>query len=116
MKQIFYRILSVFFIVLGVIGIFLPVMPTVPFLLAALYFAADAPAIRRFIRRNPLLKQYLTGFQKPGRGTPLFRYASLVGVWFSLGISFFLINIWWCRWLLLAIGCALSWYFLKSKR
>ena len=50
------NILAVICIILGLIGAFLPVMPTVPFLLAALGLASDSPRLKKFLDSNPVCK------------------------------------------------------------
>ena len=115
MKQLFYRILAIFLVVLGVIGIFLPVMPTVPFLLAALYFAADAPEIKRFIYHNRLLSKYLECYQEKRKVSKFMKYGMLTTLWISLGISWFWVDWWWCRAILLIVGFAVSWHLMRLK-
>ena len=116
MKALIYHILAVFFIILGIIGIFLPVMPTVPFLLAALYFAADSPAIKNFMQNNKLLKHYLAvcrGEYKMSRGQ---FHGSLILLWGSLVISGLAFPIWYCRLLLLAVGLGVSYHLWHLQK
>ena len=117
MKRFFYRILAIFFIILGIIGAFLPVMPTVPFLLAALYFAADEPGIKNFINSNRLLKKYLDFYQGKG-SVPLYeKVAVLSALWISLGFSCYILNnrmLW--NVLLAATGIIISIHILHNKR
>ncbi|MBR7143912.1 MAG: YbaN family protein [Lentisphaeria bacterium] len=116
MKRLTYRILAIVCIVLGIIGALLPIMPTVPFLLAALYFAADEPQIQSFINSNGLLKKYLASCQ----GThPLKLYEKvfiLCGLWFSMVISICLLagKTHW-QIVLAVIGVVVSIYILRIK-
>ena len=92
MKRFFYRILAILCIILGIIGAVLPVMPTVPFLLAALYFAADDPAIQKFINSNKYLKKYLERYQNE-KTLPLYgKIAIITGLSLPLLIAGFFIK------------------------
>ncbi|MXO47898.1 DUF454 family protein [Erythrobacter vulgaris] len=49
-----YRVLGYFAVALGAIGAFLPIMPTVPFLLLAVYFfARSSPELEKKILDHP---------------------------------------------------------------
>lgn len=112
MKRFVFRILSVFFIILGIIGIFLPVMPTVPFLLAALYFAANDPAVKNFLYTTPMLREYLDYSNGKKPLSMIQRIASITLLWLSLAVSFFLIDILWCRIILIGVGIGVSIHLL----
>ena len=86
------NILAVICIILGLIGAFLPVMPTVPFLLAALGLASDSPRLKKFLDNNPVCKYYLENFRNKRPLTQYIKYFSLTGLWLSAVISFFLIG------------------------
>jgi uncharacterized membrane protein YbaN (DUF454 family) len=43
-----------FFFLLGIIGVFLPIMPTVPFMLLSVYcFARSSPRLHNYLRKHP---------------------------------------------------------------
>ena len=51
-----YTALGLFFVGLGAVGAFLPVVPTVPFLiLAAFFFSKGSPRLHRWLRARPLV-------------------------------------------------------------
>ena len=100
---------------LGVIGIFLPVLPTVPFLLlAAACFGRSSERFYTWLINHthlgPLVRPYL-------QGSGISRSSKLKAIgliWASITISaIFLINIFWVRGLLLIIGLAVTLYLLK---
>lgn len=54
MKRLLWRGLALVLLALGLIGVFLPVLPTVPFLLAAAWAAGRGwPALERWILAHP---------------------------------------------------------------
>ena len=115
MKHLVFVILAWFFLLLGIIGILLPVMPTTPFLLAALYFAVESPRVQKFINSNPILKKYVEWFQGKRPLSPKIKYASLAMVWISLSISFYFTDSAVTHIALLLVGIILSIYFLHLK-
>jgi uncharacterized membrane protein YbaN (DUF454 family) len=54
MATLFWRALALLFIALGLLGIFLPLLPTVPFLLAAAWAAGRGwPALEHWLLAHP---------------------------------------------------------------
>lgn len=103
------------FVALGVLGIFLPILPTVPLLLLAL--ACFARSSERFYcwllnhaHLGPLVKPYLDG-----RGmTRTSKLKALILLWISITASVvFLIDLSWVRGLLLIIALGVTCYLLR---
>jgi uncharacterized membrane protein YbaN (DUF454 family) len=101
---------------LGVIGIFLPIMPTTPFLLlAAVCFAHSSPRFYNWLvnhkRFGPLIKDFLEG-----RGMPLKAKVLAIGsLWFSSGLSCYLIQIPWVRIVMAVVAVLVTIYILRQK-
>lgn len=100
---------------LGVLGIFLPVLPTVPFLLLAL--ACFARSSQRFYNWlldhahfGPIIRPYING-----KGmTRASKFKAIALVWASIAFSaFYLVERDWVRWLLLIICCGVTLYLLN---
>lgn len=71
MKKILLLCAGSISLALGVVGIFLPVLPTTPFLLlAAACFSASSQRLHRFLTRNKYLGAYLDNY-KNKFGVPL---------------------------------------------
>lgn len=102
-------------VALGVLGIFLPLLPTTPFLLlaAACYGASSETAYRRLLRA-PLLGHYIADY-RAGKGVPL--RAKIIGMamlWISLGYAVMYAAVPALGKLtLLLIGTGVSWYLLR---
>ena len=68
-ERLLWRLLAMLFVTLGVLGIFLPVVPTVPFLLVAAWAAG---------RGWPALEQWLLGHPRYGQAIRQWRSAGIV--------------------------------------
>jgi len=81
-------------LVLGAIGIVLPILPTTPFLLAAAacYFKSS-PRMHKWLLNNKWFGEYIRNY-KEGRGLPLkTKITALAMLWLTIGISsVFLLN------------------------
>ena len=57
-------LLACLFLILAIIGIFLPGLPTVPFLLLAAWFSArSSPRLHQWLRRHPIFGKLLTDWE-----------------------------------------------------
>lgn len=102
-------------VVLAIVGIFLPVLPTVPFLLLALgCFARSSERFYTWLRDHahfgPLIRPYLQG-----RGIPrAARLKAIALLWTSITISvLFLLETPWVRGGLLVIALGVTLYLLR---
>ena len=77
-------------LVLGAIGIVLPLLPTTPFLLAtaACYYKSSS-RMHKWLINNKLFGEYIRNYQA-GRGIPLKTKAIAISVlWITIGVSTF---------------------------
>lgn len=73
---------------LGVLGMFLPVLPTTPFLLlAALCFARSSERMHRWLVTHPRLGRYVAGFLYGGGVPRSAKRAALLTLWPAIAIS-----------------------------
>jgi uncharacterized membrane protein YbaN (DUF454 family) len=87
-RRVVFAALGVIAAALGIIGVFVPGLPTTEFVLAASYlFARSSPRLDAWLGRNRWLGPSLRRF-KETRGMPLKAKAvSLASMWTGIGIS-----------------------------
>ena len=88
-----WNIGGTFFLVLGLIGIPLPVLPTTPFLLlAAACYLRGSERMYRWMHTNRYFGKYLADY-RAGMGIPKKTKAYAIAVlWAAIGISVFLLR------------------------
>ena len=99
----------------GVIGIFLPLLPTVPLLLlAAACFARSSEYFHNWLLEHPHLGPMIQGFLD-GQGIPLrAKLSAIVLIWISIPVSvFFFIPLFWVKIFLIGIGLCITIYLLR---
>jgi len=103
-------------VTLGIIGIFLPVLPTTPFLLLAA--ACFVRSSRRFYdwlvthpRLGPWFRDYLEGKGIPLKG----KVYAITTMWISIGVSCWLVPMFWARIGMLTSATLVSLYILHMK-
>jgi uncharacterized membrane protein YbaN (DUF454 family) len=98
---------------LAVLGIFLPLLPTVPLLLlAATCFARSSERFHHWLlnhrKLGPMIHCYLDG-----QGIPVRAKLTAIGlIWLSISISAFIVTPLWLKFLLFIIGFSVTLYLL----
>ncbi|BBN64512.1 YbaN family protein [Pseudomonas syringae pv. syringae] len=103
-------------VVLGVIGIFLPVLPTTPFLLlAAACFARSSPRFYDWLVNHPQLGPWVRDYLE-GNGIPLKGKVYAIGLmWLSISLSCYLVPSPWARVFMLTSAVLVTLYILRQK-
>ncbi|MDF2891037.1 MAG: hypothetical protein K0R80_1404 [Clostridia bacterium] len=109
-----------FFILLGFIGIFLPLLPTTPFiLLGAACYLKGSQRLYIWLINNKLIGVYIKQYYD-GKGIPLIiKLITIVFLWISMIIAaIFVVATRTMRIILLLIAVGVTWHILsiKSKR
>ncbi|OLU17344.1 MULTISPECIES: YbaN family protein [unclassified Pseudomonas] len=103
-------------VALGVLGIFLPLLPTTPFLLlAAACFMRSSKRFYLWLVEHPQLGPWIRDYLA-GEGIP--RKAKIYAIslmWLSIGISCVLVPLIWARLFMLTSAVLVSLYILKQK-
>lgn len=67
LAKLLWRVLALVLVALGLLGVLLPVLPTVPFLLAAAWASARGwPALARWLVEHPRYGEYIRCWQQEG--------------------------------------------------
>ena len=110
-------ILGTVSLALGILGIFLPLLPTTPFLLltAALYFKGS-PRLYQWLLNQKHLGPYIRNFRE-NKAIPLrAKIISLVLMWGTmLYCIFFLVPLVWVKILLFLIAVGVTYHILSFK-
>ncbi len=118
MKQVTRTFLLAFgwlSVVFAVLGIFLPLLPTVPLLLLALAcFARSSEKFYSWIinhnRLGPIVRPYLENEGLP----PGVKFKSITLIWISIGITvLFFVPLLWVKVMLLLIALGVTGYILR---
>lgn len=110
-------VLGTLCVALGVLGVFLPVLPTTPFLLlAAFCYTRSSDRFYRWLTTNRWCGKYIRNYQE-GRGISLKQKGlTIVLLWMTIGLTvFFAVSQWWARWILLCIAVGVTIHIAKIK-
>ena len=115
--EILLVILGSIFVALGVAGIFLPLLPTTPFLLlGASCYIRGSQKLYQWLINNKYLGSYIRNYRE-GKGIP--RRTKVIAIallWLSIGFSVvFAVKSIYVRVLLLIIAACVSWHILSQK-
>jgi uncharacterized protein len=110
-----YILLGIICVVLAFLGIFLPVLPTTPFLLlAAFFFARSSDRFLHWLLTNRWFGPYIRNYRE-GKGMSARNKAfTLTMLWLSIGATvIFAIDILWLRLLLIGIASGVTFHLAR---
>ncbi len=98
-------------VALGVVGIFLPLLPTTPFLLlSCACYTRSSDYFYNRLTSHPVLSKYILPYLD-GSGMPRkAKYYTLMTMWLTISISAFVVPLWELRILLPGIALGVSAY------
>lgn len=105
------------FLVLGIVGVFLPVLPTTPFLLlAAACYARGSSRFYIWLMNNRLFGTYIRNYRE-GRGLPPKIKVIVIGLlWVTIGYSAaFAVHVLWARAILILIAVGVTTHILYIR-
>lgn len=102
---------------LGMLGIFVPVLPTTPFLLlAAACFVRSSPRLYAWLIHHKWFGNYIRHYREHRAVTVRAKAVALVLLWSVIGISaIFAVTAWWLRVLLGVIAVGVTLHLLRLK-
>ena len=111
-KTMLLTVAGLLLLALGAIGLFLPVLPTTPFVLASAYCLTCNPKLRARIMKIPFFREHIENYQSR-KGLPRNTVIrSLVFLWGMLTLSVILMRSGWMALLLAVIGIAVTTHIL----
>lgn len=116
-KKYLFISLGFFFVGLGVLGIFVPLLPTTIFLLlAAYFFAKSSDKYYNWLMTNKYFGKFIRDYRE-GRGVPLkTKTVTVTILWVTILYSvFFIVELLWLKILLVAVAIGVSWHILSLK-
>jgi len=112
-----FNVFGSIFLIVGVVGIFLPLLPTTPFLLvsAAMFFRGSEKLYTKLME-HPYLGTYIAQY-RIHKAIPLkAKVISITFLWLTILFSaFFVVPLWWVKILLIGIAIAVTFHILSYK-
>lgn len=114
--KILLNVIGCIAVVLAILGVFLPLLPTTPFLLlASACFVRGSDRLHRWLLSNPLFGEYLRNIEDK-KGIPLKgKIMTLVLLWGSLAYSIYIVKLLLLKVMLAAIGIGVTVFILRMK-
>lgn len=108
--------LGTVFVGFGVVGIFLPILPTTPFfLLAAACYARSSERFYYWILHNRWFGNYIKNYRE-GKGISLtVKLWTIFALWFTILLSVFIVDDYYVKVLLLFIAAAVTLHIVTIK-
>jgi len=116
-RKIAYLSFGLFFLTMGIIGIFVPVWPTTCFLLFAVgCFSKSSQRLHSWMLENRYFGNHLRQYRESGAIDKKILVGSLVSLWFSLTLSIIFVSPpSWVVFLMLAVGAAVTIHLLTLR-
>lgn len=98
----------------GIVGIFVPLLPTTPFLLlAAAFYARSSPRLNAWLLGNRLFGPYVRRYREHRSMTRRHKVLTLLLLWTALGFSAASVaSAWWGRLILGVVGVGVTTHIL----
>jgi len=116
-KRILLISTGTFFVGVGIAGIFIPILPTTPFLLiAAALYARSSQKFYNWLINNKIFGKYIKNYRE-GKGIPLkLKIYTIAFLWITIGCSaFFAVNILWVRITLTIVAIGVTVHIARIK-
>lgn len=109
--------LGILCVVLGLIGIFIPILPTTPFLLLSAYlFIRSSQSLYRWVLTNRLTGNYIRNYIHYKAINPWIKALTLVILWGTISFSVYLMQgTLWIQILLIVIAIGVSIHLLTLR-
>ncbi|MFK5980506.1 MAG: YbaN family protein [Rhizobiaceae bacterium] len=90
-KKIVWIVVGLIALLLGFIGVFLPILPTTPFVIVAAFaFGKSIPAWRRWLVNNKIFGPIIADWEETGAIAPRYKAMATLMMLAALALSFYL--------------------------
>ena len=116
--RIFLIIVGCVSLVLGILGMFLPLLPTTPFLLlSAAAWVKASPALYQWLLNHKVFGEYIRNFREHHAIPLRAKIVSVSLVWLTIGYCIFAVvdEWWWAQVLMTLLAIGISWHILSFK-
>ncbi|KTB48950.1 hypothetical protein DEALK_17970 [Dehalogenimonas alkenigignens] len=101
---------------LGVLGVFLPLLPTTPFLLlAAACYARSSPRFYHWLIHHHWLGEYIRNYRENRAIKFKVKVSAIVVLWLAIGLSITVVDVVWIRLLLGVIAAGVTIHLLSLR-
>ncbi|HCX03994.1 MAG: YbaN family protein [Tissierellales bacterium] len=116
LKKYIFIILGSLFLILGIIGIFLPVLPTTPFLLlTSFFYLKSSKKLHNWLINHKVFGEYIYNYITYKGVKKKDKIKSLILLYLTLSISFYLVDIIHVRIFLILVAIGVTIHILKLK-
>jgi uncharacterized membrane protein YbaN (DUF454 family) len=114
--KILINIVGSLALILAILGLFLPLLPTTPFLLlASACYARGSKRMQKWLHNNRLFGEYIRNYEE-GKGIPLkAKVTAVLLLWTSLILSGYHAQSTVLKAVLLAVGVAITTYLIRVR-
>ena len=115
-KKYIFIVLGSLCVALGAVGLFIPVLPTTPFLLLAVFFyLRSSKKLYRRLVQHRVFGAYIYNYINYRAVLKSTKVFAEVFLWSGLAVSMILIGSWYIRALLFIVGAAVTIHILSLK-
>ena len=104
-------------LVMGMVGLILPILPTTPFLLLAAYcYGRGSDRFYDWLMNRTWVGGYIRSY-RTGQGLPLKHKVLIISLlWLTIGFSILFVDIfWWLKFILAAVASGVTIHIIKIK-
>ena len=116
--KILFVVFGIINLTLGIVGIFVPLLPTTPFLLlSAALFVKSSTRLYDWLLNHKLFGKYIKSYRED-KSIPLkVKISAISLLWISIGFSVFFVGVekWWLQLILIFIATGVTIHILALK-
>ena len=115
-KKTIYIFFGTLSLILGVAGIFIPVLPTTPLLLlASVCYLRSSKTMYNWLINNKMLGKYIYCYMNYKAIPKTTKIGAIIFLWLTLSISILLMQSMYIKMFLVLVGIAVTWHVITIK-